>query len=271
VGGDAEEVIAGYRLLTGAAPLFPRGLYGFIQCRERYQTAGELVSTVEEHRRRGIPLDVIVQDWRYWGEMAYWSGMVHDPESYGVLPEAARRIHALLMISIWPAVGPETDLYRELEAGGYLFPAVHWSSGRIYDAFDPAAREIYWRHARRGLFDHGVDAWWMDGTEPEFGDCHDPGVHKAALQAQPATAAGSWARVLNAFSLATTTGVYEGQRSATDDKRVFILSRSAFAGQQRNATATWSGDISSTSSSVRKSKWALFFRTESRPLFCRQS
>lgn len=255
VGDNAQEVIAGYRLLSGDAPLFPRGFYGFIQCKERYKDADELVSIVSEHRRREIPLDVIVQDWRYWGEMNQWSSMVYDPELYGDLPGAIQRIHdmhALLMISIWPVTGPDADLHKELDDAGYLFPTIHWSSGKIYDAYNPDARAIYWKHAKKGLFDLGVDAWWMDGTEPEFEDCHDPFIHKASLHRQPDTAAGSWARVLNGFSLATTTGVYEGQREASDDKRVFILSRSAYAGQQRNGTATWSGDISSSWDTLAK-------------------
>lgn len=248
-GPDTDAAVAGYRHLSGAAPLFPREFYGFIQCKERYCTADELTEVVHEHRCRRLPLDVIVQDWRYWGDPSQWSSMRHDPDTYGDLPGAIKAIHSMhtkVMISIWPVIGVEADLAKELDAGGYLFPAIHWSSGRIYDAFDEEARAIYWRHAKEGLFDHGVDAWWMDGTEPEFAECHIPEVHKAALVAQRDTAAGSWARVLNAFSLQTTKGVYEGQRAATSDKRVFILTRSAFAGQQRYASATWSGDISAS-------------------------
>lgn len=248
-GADADGVIAGYRRLTGAAPLFPRAFHGFIQCKERYETADELVSVVQEHRDRNLPLDVIVQDWRYWGEMNQWSSMVHDPDAFGDLPAAIDTIHeahAKVMISIWPVVGPDAALAKDLDEAGHMFPTIHWSSGKIYDAFSAEARAIYWQHARDGLFRHGVDAWWMDGTEPEFADCHDPMAHKASLLAQRATAAGTWARVLNAFSLATTQGVYEGQRAETDAKRVFILTRSAFAGQQRYAAATWSGDIGSS-------------------------
>jgi alpha-D-xyloside xylohydrolase len=247
VGANPEGVIAGYRRLTGAAPLFPRGFYAFIQCKERYASAEELVDVTQEHRDRNLPLDVIVQDWRYWGETEHWSSMVHDPESYGDLPGAIQRIHDLhvsVMISIWPVIGPAAALHKELDEAGHLFPTIHWSSGKIYDAFSPEARAIYWRHAQEGLFAHDVDAWWMDGTEPEFVDCHDQQLHKASLLAERDTAAGSWARVLNAFSLVTTRGVYEGQRATTDDKRVFILTRSAFAGQQAYAAATWSGDIS---------------------------
>jgi alpha-D-xyloside xylohydrolase len=247
-GGSMAAAIAGYRRLTGTAPLFPRAFYGFIQCKERYRTADELAQVVQEHRDRHIPLDVIVQDWWYWGKgQGVWSSMVHDPEWYGDLPGAIQAIHAnhaKVMISIWPRIGLDSALGRELLDQGHMFDGTPNSRARIYDAFAPAARAIYWKHVNAGLFAHGIDAWWMDGTEPEFLDCHDPFVHKASQIAQRDTAAGSWARVLNAYCLATTTGVYEGQRAVTDDKRVFILTRSAWAGQQRNGAATWSGDIS---------------------------
>ena len=254
-GDTMDQVIGGYRQLTGAQPLFPKAFYGFIQCKERYKTADEIVEVAERHRELKLPLDVIVQDWRYWGEGSQWSGMTYDPEMYGDLPEAIRRIHemnVLLMISIWPVIGCEAELFKELSEAGHIFDPVHWSSGKIYDAFDPEARAIYWKHAREGLFKLGVDAWWMDGTEPEFVDCHDSEVHKASLLAQRDTASGSWARVLNAFSLATVQGVYEGQRKESDEKRVFILTRSAFAGQQRFGAASWSGDVSSNWATLAK-------------------
>lgn len=250
VGPDADAVIAGYRLLTGTAPLFPRAFYGFIQCKERYKTATELVEVVREHRRRGLPLDIIVQDWLYWGPgMDNWSGMRHDVATFGDLPAAVREIHAehaKVMISIWPRIGLKTALGQELGKGGHFFAGKPTHTDKVYDAFSEEARAIYWRHTREGLFDLGIDAWWMDGTEPEFEDCHIQMKHKAALLAQRDTAAGSWARVLNAYSLATTRGVYENQRRTTEAKRVFILTRSAFAGQQSCAAATWSGDISAS-------------------------
>ena len=249
-GADADAAIAGYRLVTGSAPLFPRAFYGVIQCKERYKTAAELVEVVREHRRRKLPLDVIVQDWQYWGPgMDNWSGMRHDPATYGDLPAAIGDIHAehaKVMISIWPRIGKGTPLGRELEQAGHLFAGKPQHIDKVYDAFSEEARAIYWRHTRDGLFNLGIDAWWMDGTEPEFEDCHVQARHKAALLAQRDTAAGSWARVLNAYSIATTRGVYENQRRETDAKRVFILTRSAYAGQQSCAAATWSGDISAT-------------------------
>lgn len=246
-GGNLDAVVAGYRRLTGAAPLFARSFYGYIQSKERYKTAAELAEVVREYRRRGLPLDVIVQDWLYWGPgMERWSGMRHDPETYGDLAGAISEIHGMgakVMISIWPRIGVGTALGRELAAGGHLFVGRPADQDKVYDAFSPAAREIYWRHAKEGLFDLGVDAWWMDGTEPEFEDCHDTARHKRSCVAQRDTVAGSWARLLNAYSLATTGGVYEHQRAVTSDKRVMILTRSAFAGQQRYAAATWSGDV----------------------------
>jgi alpha-D-xyloside xylohydrolase len=117
---------------------------------------------------------------------------------------------------------------------------------KVYDAFDPEARDLYWHAVKSGLFDLDIDAWWMDGTEPEFEDCHETLRHKASAVRQRDTKAGSWARVLNAYSLATCTGVYEHQRAETERKRVFILTRSSFLGQQRNGAAVWSGDISAT-------------------------
>jgi alpha-D-xyloside xylohydrolase len=178
--------------------------------------------------------------------MERWSGMRHDPATYGDLPGTVRAIHDLharVMISIWPRIGVGTDLGRELAAAGHLFAGRPKDWDKVYDAFSEPARAIYWRHVRDGLLSLGVDAWWMDGTEPEFVDCHDVLQHKRASLAQRDTAAGSWARVLNAYSLATTGGVYERQRAEGADRRVFILTRSAFAGQQRYGTAVWSGDI----------------------------
>ncbi len=257
-GENLDAVIAGYRRLTGDPPLFPRGFYGYIQCKCRYMSATELVDVVAEHRQRKLPLDVIVQDWLYWGrwkETERWSSMLHDEASYGDLPGAIRKIHdlhALVMVSIWPCLGVETAICRELMQKGFVFDDPSTPTRKVFDAFSPAARAIYWRHANEGLFAHGVDAWWMDATEPEFRGCHDPLKHKQSLASQRATAAGSWSRVLNGYSLAATTGVYEGQRAASEDKRVFILSRSAWAGQQRNAAATWSGDTTASWETFKK-------------------
>ena len=251
-GADADAVIRGYRHLTGPAPLMPLWVFGYWQSKERYQSAQELESVVAEYRRRGIPLDVIVQDWCYWGDWSRkdkWSGMFVDEEQFGDLRGAIRRIHrrgAKVMISVWPTVGPATAIYRELKKRGHMFRFPSWCGALLYDAFAPAARAIYWKHANKGLLQPlDVDAWWMDATEPEFAPAGslDPLTNRAAGMAQRATAAGPWRNVLNAYGLVHTGGVHDGQRAATDRKRVVILTRSAFAGQQRNGAATWSGDI----------------------------
>jgi alpha-D-xyloside xylohydrolase len=246
VGKNCNEVTSRYRELTGHAPLFPRSFYGFIQSKEHYQSADELMSVGETHRRKEIPLDIVVQDWRYWGDTSKWSSMTVDPDQYGDLKKAIQTLHEHhinVMISVWPVIGPDCALHAALEEKGLLFKGEHWSTGHFYDAFNPEAREIYWKHAKEGLFDLGVDAWWMDCTEPEYLGDRNPDLHKKRLLAQQDTAAGSWARVLNAYALYATQAAYDGQRNETDKKRVFILSRSGFTGVQRHAAAVWSGDV----------------------------
>ena len=255
LGRGADEAIAGYRTLTGAAPLFPLWAYGYFQSKERYRSAAELVEVVQEYRRRQIPLDVIVQDWSYWGGQEYFSGMRWDPAFYPDprgMTAALHALHARLMISIWPAFGPESAIYQEMAKKGLLFPEPHWSGSRVYDAGSPEARAIYWRHVKEALFDQGVDAWWMDGTEPEFRCTDDRYVTAGAIKSAGATALGDPRLTLNAYSLLTTRGVYEGQRAAAPEKRVFILTRSAFSGQQRHAAVTWSGDTAAGWESFRQ-------------------
>lgn len=250
-----DALVAGYRLLTGAAPLLPRWALGFWQSRERYRSAGELAATVEEFRRRRLPLDVIVQDWCWWGGEERWSSMEVDP-AFGDLAAATARIRragAHTMISIWPMVGPRTALARALRRAGGLFRTRDtFNRALIYDPHLPAARDLYWKHAERGLWRQGVDGWWMDGTEPEFGDVHRPLRNKARALADRDSAAGPQALVLNAYSLATTGGVHAHQRAADPSRRVCILTRSAFSGQQRHAAITWSGDISASWECLRR-------------------
>lgn len=245
IGASMDEAIAGYRLLTGNAPLFPRWAYGYFQSKERYRSAAELVDIVAEYRRRGLPLDVIVQDWSYWGGAENFSGMAWDPQFYPDPKGMTRQIHDLnahLMVSIWPAFGPASAIYREMADKGLLFPEPHWSGSRVYDAYDAEARAIYWRHVKTALLDQGVDAFWMDGTEPEFRCTDDRFITAASIKANGRCALGPISRYATPYSLLTTQGVYDGQRQAAPDKRVFILTRSAFAGQQRHAAVTWSGD-----------------------------
>ena len=246
-GETMDEIIAGYRFLTGQAPLFGKWAYGYWQSKERYKDAKELVGTVNEFRKRQIPIDNIVQDWRYWGENEYWSSMKFDetifPEPEKMIDRLHNELHVHLMNSIWPALGIKTEIYKELKEKGLVYPPVHWSTGYVYDAYSKEAREIYWRYIKAGLISKGVDALWMDATEPELADQQSHEISEKYMKQFGMTALGSFARYLNPYSLMTTEGVYQGFRRDFPNKRVFILTRSAFAGQQRNAAVTWSGDI----------------------------
>jgi len=246
-GKRIDDAIAGYRFLTGRAAMLPKWAYGYWQSKERYKSGEELAGTVDEFRKRHFPMDVIVQDWEYWGDRSLWSSMVYNPKQYGDLPAAVRRIHeqnARVAISIWPVLGPKTAIFKELKAAGRLFTRIHWSSGRLYDPFSAKAREIYWKHARSGLWNNGVDGWWMDATEPEYGDPFCGGLNAVSIQEEPKQPErGTWAELMSAYSLETTHGFWDHQRKASKKKRVCILTRSAWAGQQRYGAITWSGDI----------------------------
>jgi alpha-D-xyloside xylohydrolase len=250
-GPDLDNVVASYRDLTGAAPFFPRWAYGFWQCKERYKTQDELVGIAREFRRRQVPIDVVVQDWFYWDPFK-WGSHRFDRVRYPDPAAMVRALHALntkLMISVWAKFVPGSDNHTEMAARGFLYPAFDEAHGgpkgnseQYYDAFDPAARALYWRQIDEQLFAKGIDAWWLDATEPEIGDLKRDEVRQVMAK----TALGHGARQLNAYSLMTTEAVYRGQRQSDPGKRVFILTRSAFAGQQRNAAATWSGDVEAT-------------------------
>ena len=244
-GPSIDNEIAGYRYLTGQAPLFGKWAYGYWQSKERYKTFNELINVVREYRNKKIPLDNIVQDWQYWGNNGNFSGMTWDPVRYPepkMMIDSLHKLHAHLMVSIWPAFGKESKIYKEMGKDKFLFSPLHWCGGKVYDAWNPEARDLYWKYIRKGLFDDGVDAFWMDGTEPEFRCTDDRYITMLSLKNAGNNYLGSNSEYLNTYSLATTTGVYEHQRETTGKKRVFILTRSAFAGQQRNAAVTWSGD-----------------------------
>lgn len=246
-GENIDNVIEGYRFLTGDAPMYGKWAFGYWQSKERYIDAKELVDTVKEYRKRKIPIDNIVQDWRYWGENENWSSMQFDEN---IFPEPEKMISGLhgkynvhLMVSIWPAVGVKTDIYKELKKKRLLYPPEHWGGGYIYDPYNSDARRIYWKYIYSGLISKGVDALWMDGTEPELESAHEAENSEKYMKKLGNNALGTMARYLNPYSLMTTKGAYEGFRNDAPDKRVMILTRSAFAGQQRYAAATWSGDV----------------------------
>ncbi|MPW30656.1 DUF5110 domain-containing protein [Agarivorans sp. B2Z047] len=251
-GPEFDQMIQHYRKLTGAAPLFGRWAYGYWQSKERYVNAAELVATAKTYRDKKIPIDNIVQDWKYWGDLG-WSAMQFDEQVFGDAATTIAQLHDMhfkLMVSIWPIVGKGSPVFKALLENGYLFETEHWADGHIYDAYSQGARDIYWQHLKAGLMDLGVDALWMDGTEPEFISTQNPKDGVEFCHQQRDTELGSWKQVLNGYSLMTTRGVYEAQRQqillGAEDKRVFTLSRSSYLGQQRYAAACWSGDISAT-------------------------
>lgn len=261
-GGNADGVVSGMRSLTGQVPMFPLWTYGFWQSKERYKTQNEIVGVVKKYRDLDVPLDGIIQDWQYWGNNYQWNAMEFVSPDFPDAKKMVKDIHDLnahLSVSIWSSFGPMTKPYREMDQKGMLFnfktwpesgrevwpPDTSYPSGvRVYDAYNPAARDIYWKYLNKGVFSLGVDAWWMDSSEPDH-------LSQKAGDLNTKTYLGSFRKVRNAYPLMAVGGVYDHQRKVTSDKRVFILTRSAFAGQQRYGASVWSGDVNSSWESLR--------------------
>lgn len=260
-GGDADGVIAGIRQLTGTVPMHPLWSYGFMQSRERYKTSAELVEVLDKYRATGVPIDCMIQDWQYWGDNYLWNAMEFNSPDFSNPERWIGHIHrqnAKLMISIWSSFGPMTKQYRELQPKGLLIDFQTWpqsgltdwpprkdypSGVRPYDPFSQEARDIYWNHLTR-LHNLDIDGWWMDSTEPDHMDFQESDLDLP-------TSVGPFRRVRNAFPLLAVGGVYDNQRAADSTKRVLILTRSAFGGQQRYGSNTWSGDLQSNWNSLR--------------------
>ncbi|MBO9707937.1 MAG: DUF5110 domain-containing protein [Caulobacter sp.] len=252
-GETPDDVVGAYRALTGDAPMYPKQAFGLFMSKERYKTQDQLLEVARTFRKDRFPLDYIVQDWQYWGsdKDGSWSGMIWDPARYPDPVGMTRQLHDMnlkLMVSIWPSIGNDTALAHELDSHGLRFEPLHWISkhARVYDAYSPIGRQIYFKHIKSGLLDKGVDALWMDGTEIEVSSAMWNAIDNIRdTKALGSNALGDFTRYLNPYSLMTTQGTYDGQR-ATSDKRVFTLTRSAWAGAQRTAAASWSGDIFSS-------------------------
>jgi alpha-D-xyloside xylohydrolase len=249
-GDTPDDVVGAYRALTGAAPMYPKQAFGLFMSKERYKTQDQLLEVARTFRREHFPLDYIVQDWQYWGsdKDGSWSGMTWDPTRYPDPVGMARTLHDMhlkLMVSIWPSVGNDTALAHELDEHGLRFAPLHWISkhARVYDAYSPLGRQIYFKYIKSGLLDKGVDALWMDGTEVEVSSAMwNAADNIRDTKALGSNALGDFTRYLSPYSLLTTQGTYDGER-ATSNKRAFTLTRSAWAGAQRTAAASWSGDI----------------------------
>ncbi|MDE5585157.1 MAG: glycoside hydrolase family 31 protein [Muribaculaceae bacterium] len=261
-GGDADGVIADIRWLTGSVPMVPLWTYGFHQSRERYKTQDELLEVVDKYRKLGIPFDGIIQDWQYWGSNYTWNAMEFINPDFNRAQEMIDKVHdnnAHISISIWQSFGPQTKQYKELKDKGLLFDFETWpesgltewpprrdylSGVRVYDAYSPEARDIYWNHLKR-LHSMGIDAWWMDSTDPDHMQYKDSDLD------QP-SALGSYRSVRNLFPFMCVGGVDTHQRADDNQKRPFILTRSYFTGQQRFGSQSWSGDVGSSWDSFRK-------------------
>ena len=267
-GENLDQVISGYRTLTGKASLYPKWVLGFWQSRERYKTSGEIEETLGEFRKRHIPIDNIVQDWNYWPEDQWGSHQFEAsrfPNPQAML-DSVHAMHGRFMISVWPKFYCNTDNYKELDAKGWMYiqsptDDIHdwvgpgYKNG-FYDAYDAGARKMFWRQMDENLytkFNYGIDAWWMDASEPNVRDC-TPMWYRKALSGP--TALGTSTEYFNAYSTVNADAIYNGQRETwkkllngkssngkLSEPRVFLLTRSGFAGEQRYSTATWSGDI----------------------------
>lgn len=251
-GPEFDKIVAEYRDLTGQAPMFGKWAYGFWQCKNRYKSQDEVLAVAKKYRDLHIPIDNIVQDWFWWNRKGEFVFNRNYPDPKRMIDQLHDE-HFHLMISIWPFFEPGSKNYDYMQSKGwfidkfkYAKPPYHTDAMAVYDATSPEARKYYWDELEKGLFSIGADAWWMDTTEPETEGQEDNILLNHKL------AAGSGNRYVNAYSLLDTAAVYQGQRGASDQKRVFILSRSAFAGSQRNAVTAWSGDINSDWFSFRR-------------------
>jgi len=251
-GPEFDKIIGEYRDLTGQAPLFGKWAYGFWQCKNRYKSQDEILGVAKKYRDLHIPVDNIVQDWFWWNRKGEFVFNKNYPDPKGMIDQLHNE-NFHLMISIWPFFEPGSKNYDYMQSKGwfvdkfkYAKPPYHTDAMAVYDATSPEARKFYWDEVNKGLFSIGADAWWMDTTEPETEGQEENILLNHKL------AAGSGNRYVNVYPLLDTGAVYDGQRSASDKKRVFILSRSAFAGSQRNAVTAWSGDINSDWFSFRR-------------------
>ena len=268
-GGSADGVIAKMRELTGDVPMFPQWTYGFWQSKERYKSARETEGIVDQYRALNVPLDGIIQDWQYWGSNYLWNAMDFLAEDFSNGQQMIQNVHkknAHFMISIWASFGPMTQQFRELNEKGLLMPFETWpqsgishvwppvmkypSGVKVYDAFHPEARAIYWKYLKT-LYDYGCDAWWMDSTDPDFFNPKESDYEHPVY-------GGTWRSQRNAFPLETVRGIYQAQRKESGNsgksgnKRVFIMTRSSYAGQQHYGSNMWSGDVNSSWDMLRK-------------------
>ncbi len=251
-GETMDKIISGYRTITGKAPIMPQWAMGFWQSRERYKTQDELVGTYAEFRKRHIPIDNIVMDWFYWEE-DQWGSHEFDKTRFSDPKKMLDDVHAMnghLMISVWPKFYLNTEHYKELDQNGWMYQQAIKDSirdwvgrghiGSFYDAYSDGARKLFWKQMNDHLFPLGIDAWWMDASEP---DIQSNASMEYRKKLTGPTALGSSTEFFNTYALMNAKAIYEGQREVAPNQRVFLLTRSGFCGLQKYSTATWSGDI----------------------------
>lgn len=227
--GSADEVIATYRDLTGNAPLMPDWALGYIHCRERFHSSQEILETANRFKSEGMPIDVIVQDWQYWGKYG-WNSMQFDEAFYPdpkALTDGLHKMDIRLMVSVWSKFDKNSVVGQQMARNGYYIPETDW-----IDFFNPEAAAAYWQNFKERLLPLGIDAWWQDATEPENDDLVGRRVNN-----------GRWAGELvrNVYPLLVNKTVYEGLVEA--GKEPMILTRCGFPGIQRYGSALWSGDV----------------------------
>lgn len=251
-GKSMDDVISGYRTLTGKAPIMPKWALGYWQSRERYRSQNELLDVVKEYRKRNIPLDNIVLDWSYW-PVDSWGSHEFDPKFFpdpSGMVDSVHKLNARIMISVWPKFYYTTEHYKEFDSRGWMYRQAvddsvrDWIGkgyiGSFYDAYSQGARDLFWEQIREHLFTKGFDAWWMDASEPDI--LSNASIEYRKKLSTP-TALGPSTKYFNTYALVNAMAIYDGQRSSEPNRRVFLLTRSGFAGLQRYSTATWSGDI----------------------------
>jgi alpha-D-xyloside xylohydrolase len=253
-GDNIDDVIHGYRTITGKAPIMPKWVMGFWQSREKYNTQEEILDALAGFRKRNIPIDNIVLDWLHWREDS-WGSHEFDKDRFPdpkAMVDSIHNMHGRIMVSVWPKFYTTTEHYKEFDKKGWMYQQaikdsiLDWVGpgylGSFYDAYDPEARKLFWSQVKDHYYPLGIDAWWMDASEPNIRDCTDMQYRKELCGP---TALGPSTKYFNAYAYENAEAIYDGQRSTEPNKRVFLLTRSGFAGLQRYSTATWSGDIGS--------------------------
>lgn len=254
IGENADKVIANMRDLTGDVPMMPYWTYGYWQSKERYRSQDETVGVVKKYRELGVPIDGIIQDWQYWGDNYYWNAMEFlnpafpDPQR---MIDEVHDLNAHIIISCWASFGSKTKQYAIMKDKGMLLDFRTWplvpegdSAVKVYDAYNPEARDIYWDYLNKGIFSLGMDGWWLDSSEPDHFERKESDLDNR-------THLGSFRRVRNAYPIVHVGGIADHQKETDKSKRVFILTRSAFAGQQRYSANSWSGDVVADWQSLR--------------------